>query len=56
MNYAVCDVCRLVDGDQSIKLCSWCSLCGAWICQQCSPDAIRRATAMMRRAMYGDEA
>lgn len=28
----VCDVCRLLNADTSIKLCGYCSLCDAYIC------------------------
>lgn len=30
--FKTCDVCRLVDFNTEKKLCSWCSLCDAWIC------------------------
>ena len=29
----VCDVCRLLDNDLSLKICSFCQFCSAWICE-----------------------
>ncbi len=46
---AVCDVCRLVDGDSRMKLCQYCSKCAAWICQADLGNWRRRAVAMMKR-------
>lgn len=31
-NMAVCDVCRLLDGDMTEKLCYYCPKCNAQIC------------------------
>ena len=41
----VCDVCLLVDGDDSAKTVSFCSFCQSWICQRCSQNPIKRARA-----------
>jgi hypothetical protein len=46
---AVCEVCRLVDGDRSVKECSWCQTCRAWICTRDLSQWGRRALAMIRR-------
>lgn len=40
-----CDVCRLLDGDLSQKLCLWCGNCKAWICEDDIDNWIRRARA-----------
>jgi hypothetical protein len=50
---AVCDVCRLLDGDYRQKMCQWCDKCEAWICQRDLGNLGRRARAMMARAMGG---
>lgn len=47
---ATCDVCRLLDGDYSQKMCQWCGKCRAWICYQDLPNMARRARAMFVRA------
>jgi len=41
----ICDVCFLVDGDETTKPCSYCSFCDAWLCERCRPDLRRRALA-----------
>lgn len=45
----VCDVCRLVDNDLTIKWCEHCTACKAWICDPCRPRMERRAMAMYYR-------
>lgn len=49
--YAVgaCEVCRLVDGDDSPKVVRWCDFCRAWICDGCWGDWKRRTRAAIRR-------
>lgn len=47
----VCDVCRLVDGDLSTKLCTWCGTCKAWICDADWWNLGRRGLAMALRRM-----
>jgi len=41
----VCDVCRLLDFDLSVKLCFYCPACDAWICQADSENWARRGRA-----------
>lgn len=31
--YHICDVCRLLDRDLRVKLCFYCPVCDAWICE-----------------------
>jgi hypothetical protein len=44
-----CAVCGLLDNDYRIKVCSYCSLCDAWICKQDVGDLVRRAVAVYKR-------
>lgn len=32
--YTVCDVCRLLDYDTTKKICGYCGMCDAFICDQ----------------------
>lgn len=48
---AVCEVCRLLDGDTTIKPCVFCAKCQSWICSNDLPNMRRRALAMFRKAM-----
>lgn len=48
---AVCDVCRLLDGDARLKPCRFCPGCEAWICQADIGNLARRARAMMKRRL-----
>jgi hypothetical protein len=32
----VCDVHRLLDGDESLRLVRWCGGCKAWLCDDCA--------------------
>jgi len=41
----VCDVCSLIDGDDSMKPCAYCSLCDAWLCEHDMHDWRRRGMA-----------
>lgn len=41
----VCDCCRIIEGDQSLKKVEYCSLCQAWLCYMCRIDFLRRALA-----------
>jgi hypothetical protein len=45
----ICDVCRLLDGDEKPKVCFYCSMCDANICQQDSWRWDRRARAFLRK-------
>jgi hypothetical protein len=50
----VCDVCRLVDFDTSEKLCGYCPLCDAWICDADNNDWVRRLkAAVLRKLEFG---
>jgi hypothetical protein len=41
-----CDVCVILDNDQTIKECAYCGLCDKWICAVCRPNMLRRAEAV----------
>lgn len=45
----VCDVHRLLEGDTRSRLVQWCSLCAAWLCDDCRTDPVRRARAAIAR-------
>lgn len=45
----VCDVCRIVDKDETVKLCQFCTSCKAWICDTCRSNPIRRTHAALGR-------
>lgn len=45
----ICDVCRLVDGDMSLKEGFFCPLCDSWICFNDQWRFDRRANAAIRR-------
>lgn len=51
----VCDVCRLLDGDRSIKAVRYCGGCDANLCAACARNPIRRARAALKRGLGGDE-
>jgi len=46
-----CDVCRLLDGDLSYKLCQYCALCDAWICDTDKSRWERRLKAAVKRKL-----
>lgn len=46
---AVCDVCRLIDGDITHKYCFYCSFCDSEICMADANDWGRRAHAKALR-------
>ena len=48
----VCDVCRLVNNDNTPKECVWCNFCHAWICKDDLNRWDRRAIAMGK--MWGN--
>ena len=50
MRIIACDVCRILDGDESPQPCEWCSLCKAWLCVRDQFDILRRARAGFMRA------
>ena len=45
----ICTVCFYVDGDARQKMCAYCSVCDAWMCENCVPNWGRRGLAMARR-------
>lgn len=47
--WAVCEVCRLLDGDVQQKPCQYCAGCQAWICAADIRNIGRRARAMLKR-------
>lgn len=49
----VCDVCKLVNGDTSIKEVSFCNVCKKWICKKCSNRWDRRTIAAFLNGMMG---
>lgn len=50
-HWGICDVCRLIDGDMSPKLCFYCGQCDSEICQADEPNWGRRAhAAALRKA------
>ena len=48
----VCDVCRLVNNDTTVKECVWCNFCHAYICKADLYRPDRRGIAMMK--MWGN--
>lgn len=49
--FKICDVCRLLDFDISVKLCTYCSMCDAWICEQDQSKWARRIKAAIKRKL-----
>jgi hypothetical protein len=45
MKLKICRVCSLLDNDNSLKLCRYCSACSSWICIQDWYRLDRRAKA-----------
>jgi hypothetical protein len=45
----VCDVCKLLDNDLTLKECYYCGTCKAWICRSDQTALGRRARAMIKR-------
>ncbi len=45
----ICDVCRFNDNDLSEKLCKFCSICNAWICEEDETNWLRRGNAAFRK-------
>lgn len=45
----ICDVCRILDGDTSIKMVQYCSECDANLCQRDRLNYFRRARAFAKR-------
>jgi hypothetical protein len=49
MEEHICDVCRLLDYDARLKLCTWCGMCKSWICEQDVKNWPRRIRAMAQK-------
>lgn len=47
----ICDVCRLVDYDTARKLCVYCGMCDAFICEQDQSNWPRRLLAAAKRKL-----
>lgn len=47
----ICDVCRLLDYNTDKKLCGYCGMCDAWICQQDMNAWGRRLKAALKRKL-----
>jgi len=49
----ICDVCRLLDYDTRLKMCTWCERCQSWICEADLHNWPRRIRAMAARKFEG---
>jgi hypothetical protein len=47
----VCEVCKYLDWDYSVKECKFCSTCNAYICLDDLPKLRRRAKAMVMKKL-----
>lgn len=47
---APCDVCKILDGDDTPKEVTYCHLCNAHLCAKDRKSIVRRLMAMTRRA------
>ena len=47
MELHVCDVCKALDNDYTLKECRYCDNCKAWICLNDEYHTIRRGLAML---------
>ena len=47
----VCDVCRILDGDLTPKVCHYCGLCDSLICLADENNWWRRGKAFLRRKL-----
>lgn len=45
---AKCDVCAILDKDNSIKEVFFCKECNANICRECEPNWLRRGMAALK--------
>lgn len=48
----MCDVCFLLDGDERLKVGTFCKRCGKFICEDCAPKKMRRAMAMLKGKLH----
>ena len=46
---APCDVCRILDGDETPKEVTYCHLCDAHLCKRDRKSFIRRALAFTKK-------
>ena len=44
----VCKVCSLLENDNSVKIVTFCNLCGEYICQKCNGNLIDRFQAFLK--------
>lgn len=49
--FRICDVHRLLDYDTANRLCIYCNLCDAWICEECKSQWGRRLKAAIKRKL-----
>lgn len=42
-----CKVCQLLDNDNTVKIVTYCGLCGVYICNHCNADITRRWEAFL---------
>jgi hypothetical protein len=49
--FVICDICRLLDYSTEQKLCGYCPMCDAFICEQCSTNWPRRIKAAIKRKL-----
>jgi len=47
----ICDVCRLLDYDVTKKLCGYCGMCDAFICEEDQSKWTRRILAAAKRKL-----
>lgn len=49
-----CDCCRILDGDETLKECTFCGLCKAWLCATCKLSPSRRYKAALESPRVND--
>jgi hypothetical protein len=47
----ICDVCQLLDNDDTLKMCVYCGFCEAWFCSKDRNRPDRRALAATKRKL-----
>jgi hypothetical protein len=52
--FGICDVHRLLDFDTTSRLCGYCSMCDAWICEDDLGRWDRRLRAAIKRKLEPD--
>lgn len=43
-----CKVCQVLDGDDKVKIVTWCGICQVFICKDCNGDLERRWKAFLK--------